>query len=100
MAQDEDRDWHYAREGRAVGPASAEELLVLLRAGVVDRGTLTWHAKHSPEWLPLSVHLDLLQRQAASARTRSGPSSGKARPIMLLAAAIVALLVLAIVWIV
>lgn len=98
MVQDGNREWHYARQSHAVGPNSAQEMLVLLRAGVVNRETLLWHAKHSPEWSPLEAHLELLQSQAAIA-TRPRSRSHKPAPVALIAAAaLIALVALTIVW--
>jgi uncharacterized RDD family membrane protein YckC len=44
-------DWHYAENGRQVGPVSGEELRQLARTGVVTPDTLIWRAG-MPEWKP------------------------------------------------
>jgi uncharacterized RDD family membrane protein YckC len=42
-------DWHYADNGRQVGPVSEDQLLQLAQTGVVLPDTLVWHAG-MPEW--------------------------------------------------
>jgi len=44
-------EWHYAENGRQLGPVSEEQLLQLTRTGVVTPDTLIWRAG-MPEWKP------------------------------------------------
>jgi len=44
-------DWHYAENGRQVGPITEEQLLHLANTGAVTPDTLIWRAG-MPEWKP------------------------------------------------
>jgi uncharacterized RDD family membrane protein YckC len=44
-------DWHYAENGRQVGPVTEDQLLQLAHAGAVAPDTLIWRAG-MPEWKP------------------------------------------------
>ena len=49
-------EWHYAENGRQLGPVSEEQLLQLTRTGVVTPDTLIWRAG-MPEWKPFRACL-------------------------------------------
>lgn len=42
-------DWFYAKDGRQMGPVSAEDLTQLLHSGVISPDSLVWHAGMA-EW--------------------------------------------------
>ncbi len=51
------RAWHYFEDGQRRGPISEEQLLQLLRSGVLSSGTMVW-TEGMPEWQPVrATHL-------------------------------------------
>ena len=66
--------WHYAADGKQIGPFSEEQFRALIASGTIQPATLVWEAR-LPNWIPLAqVPPEILPPAAASASPGAPPA--------------------------